>query len=181
MKKIFIRRLYITLSVTIVVWLFLLWEYTHGGVRTHHILADENMPGLSNWWGGLLLPALTWFLLYRMQRRLDQPQEQATQPQRQRLIVYGFCSALLFGIMLSIFFTLRQGDLAGLMMLSVFVLALFVPVYRAEYLLGLVIGMMYTFGTMLPTMIGTILVIITAFIYLLVRRAALLVIARIFK
>jgi hypothetical protein len=47
----------------------LAWEYTHGGFQSHHILRRKDLPKLQNWWGGIMLPVLTWFLLNRIQKR----------------------------------------------------------------------------------------------------------------
>jgi len=83
--------------------------------------------------------------------------------------VYGFAGALLFGILLSTFYTLGYSDIPGLMVNSIFIIALFFPIYRAECLLGFVIGMTFTFGAVLPTGIGSIFALIGAVLYLLVR------------
>lgn len=165
-------RLYITAIVSLAIWSLLAWNYFHGGVPSHSILARADMPSISNWWGAILLPLLTWFLLYRIQRRItDHPTEKPTVSNPPINIVYGFLGALLFGIVLSTFFTLGIKDIPGYMLISLFILALFLPIYRAECLLGFVIGMTFTFGAVLPTGIGTILVLIGAVLYWLVRKA----------
>ena len=70
-EKVFFKTsLYFTGIVTIAIWSLLAWNHYHGGVPSHHILHREDLPAISNWWGGLLLPLLTWFLLYRIQKRL---------------------------------------------------------------------------------------------------------------
>jgi hypothetical protein len=53
------------------------------------------------------------------------------------------------------------------MLVGLLVFAFFFPIYRAECLLGFVLGMTYTFGGVLPIIIGTVLVLITGAIYLL--------------
>jgi hypothetical protein len=75
----------------------------------------------------------------------------------------------LFGIALSTFYTLGYKDIPGYMVNSLFFIALFFPIYRAECLLGFVIGMTFTFGAVLPTGIGSIFALIGAVLYLLVR------------
>ena len=69
-KSFFKTRLYSTVLVTVAIWALLAWDHFHGGVPSHHILAREDLPEISNWWGGVLLPLLTWFLLYRVEKRL---------------------------------------------------------------------------------------------------------------
>jgi hypothetical protein len=126
-----------------------------------------------------LLPALTWFLLYRIQRRIDASNNQnADATIHLKPILYRFAGALLFGIVLSVFFTRGNMDMPGYMVLAIFPLALFFPIYRSECLLGFVIGMTYTFGCVLPTGIGSILLLLCSVIHLLIRPAILYVAAR---
>ena len=170
-EKIFTTfQLYCTGMMFILIWGLLLWTHHHGGVPSHHILADKDLPEISNWWGGLLLPILTFFLLYRIKKRVlinkDQKLQKANIP---AYVMYGFLTALVYGILLSVFFTLNYPDISGYMFIGIFILALFFPIYRAEYVLGFVIGMTYTFGGVLPTGIGFILALIGAFLYLCIR------------
>jgi hypothetical protein len=164
----FKTRLYFTAFVTLAIWSLLAWNHFHGGVPSHNILARADMPSISNWWGGVLLPLLTWFLLYRIQRRIKSPNEKSDVKLLLE-IVYGFAGALLFGVLLSTFYTLGFADIPGYMVNSIFIIALFFPIYRAECLLGFVIGMTFTFGAVLPTGIGSIFALIGAVLYLLAR------------
>ena len=159
-------RLGVTAFVSIAIWALLAWNYYHGGVPRHHFLAREDMPSVSNWWGGILLPMLTWFLLYRIKKRMTD--ENSTQFPKS--VVFAFVAALLFGVLLSVFFTMRYSGLSGYMLQSVLVLSLFFPVYRAEYILGFVIGMTFTFGAVLPTIIGSVLALIGFLVYWLARK-----------
>lgn len=173
-------RLYGTGIVTIAVWSLLLWNYFHGGVPSHHILARKDLPEISNWWGAVVLPLLTWFLLTRIQKRILTGKEEdsptATFPMP---ILYAFAGALVFGILLSVFFTLRYAEIPGYMLQGIFLLALFLPLYRAEYVLGFFLGMTYTFGAVLPIGIGSIIALICSGIYLYLRRAIVFVVSKI--
>jgi hypothetical protein len=175
-KILFRYRLYLTGLVTIAIWSLLIWNYYHGGVPSHHLLAQKDLPSFSNWWGGLSLPLLTWFLSYRIQRRIDngkyRDSKQANIPSP---VVYGFVGALLFGIVLSIFFTLGSKEFPFYMMIGLLALALFFPIYRAECFLGFVISMTFTFGGVLPIIIGSILILFGAVLYLLIRPAVITV------
>lgn len=173
-KLFFKARLYFTGIVTIAIWSLLAWDHYHSGVPSHHILANKDLPEISNWWGGLLIPFLTWFLLYRIQKRIiHYNQEDSETSKHLQHTLYRFVGALLFGILLSVFFTFGNSDMSGYMVLSLFPLALFVPIYRAECLLGFVIGMTFTFGGVLPTGIGSIFASVGAILYLFVRRGIL--------
>jgi hypothetical protein len=176
-EKIFFKiRLYFTGIVSIAIWSLLTWDYYHGGVPSHHILHREDLPSFSNWWAGLLLPLLTWFLLYRVQKRIGSNKEKNSQLLNIPInIIYGFISALLFGIVLSIFFSLGSEEVPFYMMMGLFAAALFFPIYRSECFLGLVIGMTFTFGGVLPIGIVSILALIGAVLYRIIRPAILFV------
>jgi len=176
-STVFKLRLYFTVLVSLAIWSLLLWNHYHGGVPSHSILAREDMPSISNWWGALLLPSLTWFLVYRIQRRLTRDEGENSSPSTLPIeVIYGFTGALLFGIALSTFYTLGYKDIPGYMVNSIFIIAFFFPIYRAECLLGFVLGMTFTFGAVLPTGIGSIFALIGAVLYLLVRPVLLKVV-----
>ncbi|MCC6282828.1 MAG: hypothetical protein IT262_19645 [Saprospiraceae bacterium] len=178
----FKTRLYVTGVVTLAIWSLLAWNYFHGGVPSHHILARKDLPEISNWWGGLLLPVLTWFLLYRVQKRLLKNSDEKSLASTFHVhTLYGFAGALLFGILLSTFFTLGYSEIPGYMMMGLLILALFFPIYRAECILGFVIGMTFTFGAVLPTGIGSILALIGAVIHLGVRPVILYITSRLVR
>jgi len=171
---------FFTLIVTFFIWTFLLWDHYHGGVPSHHILANKDMPAISNWWGGLLLPILTWFLLYRIQIRIiSQSKKNPETSVYTKCILYRFSASLLFGIFLSAFFTFGYADFSGYLVMALFPLAILVPIYRAECLLGFVIAMTFTFGTILPMLIGSLFVLMGAFIYLVLRPGIVYVLSRV--
>ena len=179
-NQFFKLRLYVTGVITIAIWTLIAWDHYHGGVPSHHILADETLPKISNWWGGLLLPLLTWFLLYRIQIRNTENNSSNNQTATYSInILYRFAGALSFGIVLSVFFSFGNTDMPGYMILAVLALGLFFPIYRSEFLLGFVIGMTFTFGGVLPTGIGSVLSLVCGVIYLVVRPAILFVASRI--
>lgn len=178
-KAFFKTSLYFTGIVTIAIWSLLAWNHYHGGVPSHHILHREDLPAISNWWGGLLLPLLTWFLLYRIQKRLMRDNvEKSKVSKHLGNILYGFTGALFFGILLSVFFTFGYSNISGYILSGLFLLALFFPIYRAECMLGFVIGMTFTFGVVLPTAVGIILALVGAVLYLYVRPVILYIASR---
>ena len=168
-------RIIFTGVITILVWISLAWDYFNEGVPTHHILQSKDLPGFSNWWGGIAIPLITWFLLYRIARRTNNNQTNANDLAK---LKYGFLGALSFGIILSILFTLGS-DLPGYMMIGAILISFFVPLYKAEYLLGYIIGMTYTFGGILPIIIALILYIIFIVTYKLIRSAVIFLVSMI--
>jgi hypothetical protein len=143
-------RLALTAAVGVAMALMLAWEYFNGGVVSHHLLARRDLPSVSNWWGLLVLPALAWYLLGRMERRLAD----------KRSLVLGFVGALLFGAALSTFYVTGHQEWCGHMVLALPLLALFFPIYRAEYVLGFVLGMSFVFGPILPVIAASIFAVV---------------------
>jgi hypothetical protein len=157
MNNFFKIRIYITALVSMAIWGLLAWEYTHGGFQSHHILRRKDLPELQNWWGGILLPILTWFLLYRIQKR---PESIVS-----KRVIYGFLVAFAIAASIITFVYLDIHDVPRYLLISILVTALFYPIYRAECLLGFILGMTLSFGAVLPTFIGCILAIIGFLIY----------------
>jgi hypothetical protein len=177
MNNFFKIRLYITLFFTLAIWSLLAWNHFHGGVPSHHILAREDLPKFSNWWGGILLPLLTWFVLFRIEKRenLNKNQFQSLSDFPSK-VIYGFVGALMYGCVLAILFTFDFKEILDYFFPSIMMIALFYPIYKAECLLGFVIGMTFTFGAVLPTGIGSIFSIIGFLIYNLIRPVGLFVV-----
>ncbi|MBT8222871.1 MAG: hypothetical protein KJN96_06845, partial [Eudoraea sp.] len=170
------RRLLFTGIVTLLVWAHLLWDYLHEGVPTHYLLHSKDMPGISNWWGGITLPLVTFLLLFWIHKNFLKTSELDIS-ETSKILVIRFIMALVFGILLSVFFTLGS-PAPGYMMLIAIVLSFFLPLYKPEYLLGLILGMSYTFGANLPILVAFVLLLIFLVSYKLIRFGALVLIAR---
>ncbi len=166
-------RIYVTSAVSVAIWILLTWNHYHGGIPSHHILADKDLPEISNLWGAFLLPVLTWLLLYRVQKRIFLQRDEFAKQALIRHAIYSFAFSLAFGIAAACFFSYGYPNMTGNLMLGILALALFFPVYRAECLLGFIIGMTVTFGAVLPTGIGSILASIAFVLFRVVRPAAL--------
>ncbi len=171
-------RIYVTAAVATAIGSLLIWNYYHGGIPSHHILADKALPKISNLWGAVLLPLLTWFLLYQTQKRIFHEHDSHIELSVFKQVIYTFTLSLIYGIILSALFSYGYPDMTGNMMLGVFALAFFFPLYHSESLLGFVIGMTFTFGAVLPTGIGSILALITFVLFRGVRPAVLYVASR---
>jgi hypothetical protein len=148
-------RLALTAAAGVAMALMLVWEYFNGGVVSHHFLARRDMPAISNWWGLLVTPALTWFLLGRIEKRMAD----------KRQVILGFVFAFLFGAALATFFATGHQEWCGHMVLTLPVLALFFAIYRAECVLGFVLGMTFIFGPILPVFAACIFATMGFIIY----------------
>ena len=148
----------------LVILALILREYFSGGVITHHLLAQEDLPGISNWWGLFSVTLLALVTLWLVDRRLQQHPETKAGG-----VFRAFFGALLFGIAMGLLWEFSLVELLSKAIWLPLLIALFLPVYRPEYLLGFVVGMAYTFGGILPIGIGLVLVIGAFLIYHLTR------------
>jgi len=150
-------RILLTMLIALLVWSLLVWQHFHGGVPAHHFMQRADMPAISNWWGALLLPALAWFLVGRVDQRHARCYPAA--------VPLGFAGGLLCGVLIATLFTLGYEDATGNVVLGMFAVALLYPVYRAECVLGFVIGMSYTFGAVLPTLFAGVFVTLASILH----------------
>jgi hypothetical protein len=137
------------------------------GVISHHILHRADLPAISNWWSLLLVPTLVWLLTGAIARRFSVCE--TTRTNGLKMAVFsGFTGGFLIGAGLSIAFQTNHLIVAAVLFQGMFLLALFVRLYRAEYLLGIVLAMMFTFGAVLPTAIGSMVGAVAATMHLLI-------------
>lgn len=142
-------------AFTLVV-IHLAWEMFHGGVVSHHFLARSDMPSISNWWGIVLVPALAWFVAGRVQGRSPSGmQGEGAIPENIRRAIPAFAGALVYGGALAVSFSYGLGFEQYLFM-GLFAIGLILPIYRGEYILGFVLGMMATFGGILPMIVAAV-------------------------
>lgn len=158
----------IILGALIFTALCLLWEHLNGGIITHHLLAREDLPGISNWWGLLTIPALTWISFTQIQKR------QRQNPELEKTSIRRFIAAFVFGLIASILWELNLDEILPFYILLPLLLALIKPLHRPEYLLGFVLGMLFTFGGILPILAGLILTLLCFVIHKLIRFMKLL-------
>jgi len=156
-------RIGITAVVTLLVWGHISWDYFHEGIPTHYLLHDKDLPGIPNWLGGLVLPFFTWFLLYRIHKRIDKSEATSTSESLQ-LVISRFLLAMGVALAISVFFTMEIG-LIDYIMPTIFILAFIFPLYKSEYLLGWVVGSAFTFGAIIPIGFGSLFTLIFLVFY----------------
>ena len=164
-------RIYLTVAVLLAEIGHLAWEHFHGGIASHHFLNRADMPAVSNAWGLLLLPAISWFLGGIALRRsiataaaatINAPGGQAEAAGLARGVFVGFFAELLFGASLAATFSLGYQDVTSILFFGMLLLALVFRVYRAECVLGFVLGMTFTFGAILPALVASVTAVISA-------------------
>lgn len=134
----------------------LVWDATHGGVPAHHLLNDPSMPAISNWFGLLVVPLLVWMALGRIARRGATLAQAGSRERFMTMVRLRFALSLAWGGALALAFTAGHPAVSFLF-LGAFVIAPLVHGYRAEYLLGFVLGMTFTFGAVLPLLAGGVI------------------------
>lgn len=151
-------KLLFTAVISITIWGMLIWQFNHEGVPSHYLFQNPELPELSNWWGGLILPALSWFTLSRIQKTLlSLPNEHAAQHAKK--VAIQFIIALAYGAMLSYAFVHGYKSFTSVMFPAILAFALFFKVYKEEFILGFVLSMSITFGAILPMMFGIIIAV----------------------
>lgn len=165
-----------TTVVTVYILCTLILEHFRGGVISHHLLAREDMPKISNWWGILVVPVVCWVLLSQIQNRFRRSANNQKIVSKQE--IYGFIGAFVFGILITVLFY-NAPDFTGYLLVMTFVVALLLPIYRAEYYLGFILSMSYGFGGIIPVMFGLVLFVVYTIIYRYIRRGLLYILNKI--
>lgn len=161
MNSIFDKRIKVTVGTFILIFIFVLIEHYNGGVATHHLLARKDLPGISNWWGLLTVPLLAWAVsTLTILRKNKEVKSKQNLDEFNNKILKRFIAALLFGIVASMLWEFKLGNVLQYFILFPILIALFTPVHLPEFLLGFVLGMMYTFGGISPIIIGLVLLTI---------------------
>lgn len=129
------------------------WEWSQGGIASHHFLADESMPEVSNAWGLLWLPLLAALYAPSIRRRaMDGGLRARWRPS----IVAGLIGGLVVGGSVAAFVMIGP-DIDGSWILGgLLALALAFPVWRGETVLGFLAGMMVGVGAILPSIFALV-------------------------
>lgn len=150
--------------------LHLAHEHLDGGVRSHNLLNRADLPALSNWLGLAVLPLLGWALGLRVRNQLHST---AGRPGLPAAIWIGFAGALLYGAALATAFELDLPAVTSALFFGLFLLAAALPIYRAECILGFVMGMTFTFGGVLPALVAAVFAALSFVLRFAFRRLAL--------
>lgn len=128
----------------------LFWELLNGGVLTHHILARSDLPGISNWWGLLILPLLVLTLTSNVEKRCAQINDSNQFSKFYRGVRVRFSMMCAINLTASLIFMLGYQNIAVYLLFGVVCLGLFMPLYRFEAIVGYVLGGALFFGPMIP-------------------------------
>ena len=132
-------------------------EHFNGGVRSHHLLDRADLPTVSNWFGLATLPLLGWLADVRLRNQMTP----ATRTGFPIGFVLGLVCSLLYGAALAASFAIGASTITTGLFLGLFLLAAALPVYRIEFILGFVVGMSFTFGSVLPTLVAGVVAVVS--------------------
>lgn len=164
----FLKKRYpLVVLISLAIWSLLIWQHFNGGVPRHYILHRADLPSISNWWGALVLPLLAWILTGRM--------ASLSEGSRANRVIAGLLGAFLFGVVLSVCFVNGLDQVTSLMVPGLLLLALFLPIYRAQYILGFILGMTYTFGAILPLAFAVVVGLVAFVIHAYIRKLPLFI------
>lgn len=167
-------------ALTLAYLSLLAWQHLNGGVPGHSFLARKDMPVISNWWGVLVIPVITTLLTGRAQARLTalgRDHVGANAALRSMLLSFG--GALLYGAVMALMFVSGQSDTTSLLFQALPVVGVILPVYRAEYVLGFVLGLTYTFGPVLPLVIASGVALVSVLLHAVLRPLFVRLVARV--
>jgi len=147
----------LTVAVALTVWGVLIWQYFHDGVPRHYLLHSSDMPSVSNWWGAILLPLLTWVCITRL--------NDSGELKSARAVLAGFFAAIIYGILLSVAFMKGHEETVSLMPPALLAVAFFVPIYQPQFFLGFIFGLITTFGAFLSAAFSVVIGLVSFVIY----------------
>lgn len=163
-------KYYLVAAVAILELFHLAWEHFNGGVLSHHLLNRSDYPSISNWWGLVILPSLAWFSTTRIKKRITLRLDDVSGASKIPAgIVVGFSAMLTVSILQSVAFQFGYQDITMYLALGVLVTGLFLPIYRAECVLGHVLGAVFTFGPVIPLIGMLVMGSVSAFSNLLLK------------
>jgi hypothetical protein len=166
LKTLFIFTL---LIICLSVWGLLIWQHYHDGVPGHNLLARKDLLFISNWWGAVVLPVFAQFMLYRINKRIPAGNN-FVERKVLKPIFRAFIFSLIYALLIVVFYSAGISILSRSLFLLIFLIALFAPIYRAEYYFGFVLGLSFAFGGVLPVIIGLVLVISSFLLHRFLRR-----------
>ena len=118
-------KLTLIIAAAILAALLILWESLNGGIVTRYPLADVNNPGISNWWGLLTFPLLTWGALIIAEKRNAQTDDGESAGDTSALQKKDLIGGLAFGLLMGVLWELGQQEILQYLILLPWVTALF--------------------------------------------------------
>jgi len=146
----------------------LTFEHLTGGVKSHHLFNQADLPAISNWFGLITLPFLG---VIFGQRVYTHPTTKHWAGVPVPMLV-ALLSAFIYGAILAASFLLSATNITSIAFLGLFVCGFVFPVYRIEYILGFVAGMTVIIGSVLPLLFALVVALTSFVVRYIVRKIA---------
>lgn len=157
-------RILLCLLSTIYIFVYLIFEHFTTGVQGHYPFHDDSLPFISNWWGIIVVPLVTFCLTTLLTKHYGE-----LYPRQVWIHLAG--GGLYAAINAVLFFSGNVELLSALVLPSVVILALFFPIYRPDYVLGYYIVSTVGFGSVIPLIGSVVFAVIGFIIYKFIRPA----------
>jgi len=112
--------------LSFLVWAHIAWDYFHGGIPSQYLLQSGDLPGIPNWWGAIVLPFFTWFLLWRISKRINGTEPTIAEESLQ-VVIKRFTAAMLIAVIITVLFTME------IAVIEYIVLGIFVMVFFSHF------------------------------------------------
>jgi hypothetical protein len=136
----------------------LAFEHFTGGVQSHHLLNNAELPAISNWFELLTLPIIGAMLAWYCQR---QPAHQPRVARVPVTMLIGLIGGAVYGAILAISFSTGMMMLTQTVFFGLLLCAVLLPIYQLQYICGFVLAMTFTFGGILPLLIAGVLALLS--------------------
>ncbi|MDP4535391.1 hypothetical protein Q3O60_04210 [Alkalimonas collagenimarina] len=120
------------------------WQWLQGGINAHHLLANPNLPAVSDAWGLLIISGLAWLAARRLQHTTNQA-----------VFWYSLLLGFGYGGLLALLYLNGISQPVALLFFGTYFLALLLPLHRAEIVLGYVAALSLAFGAVLPLLMSS--------------------------
>ncbi|MCF7793026.1 MAG: hypothetical protein K9N09_03835 [Candidatus Cloacimonetes bacterium] len=132
-------------------------EHFTGGVRSHHLINNPELPAISNWFELITLPILGMVFGYRI-RSYPNTTRWAGIPLN---LLFAFLCSLIYGAILAASFIFGAENLTNIVFIGLLISGLLFPVYKIEYVIGFVVGMTPIIGGVLPLIFALFVAVIS--------------------
>jgi hypothetical protein len=148
---------YSLISIVVFYFCFLVYQHFNDGVPSHHFLANEEYPEISNWYGIIVVCLFSSITLYTF-RAKDFSLKNAVEA----------IIAFLYGLILFLSYSAELSAMTKSMFFGLFIIGLMYPIYRIHIYFGILLGMSYGFGAVLPTIMIGIAALLSWIIHFLI-------------
>lgn len=140
----------------------LTWEYFNGGVKNHYLLHNPDYPSISNYWGLLILPLLTWFTTYRIKTGFHSQMGVLENTLIPKHIRRGFLVMCAVTAAQSVAWVMGEPEITKYLAIAVILTGIFIPIYHSHFFLANVLVSSVIFGSVIPLIGYAVIALVSA-------------------